>query len=294
MNDLILTQIASLRERIKHWQIRNESTAFVPTMGNLHAGHLALVTTAKQRAQHVVVSIFVNPLQFGPNEDFATYPRTQEADIEKLTALNVDAIFIPETSELFPQGQSLTAVSVSQLSDSLCGKTRPGHFTGVATIVAKLFNIVQPQVAVFGEKDYQQLTIIRKMVADLNFPIEIIGQPTLREADGLALSSRNQYLSVEERMIAPKLYAILCWMQQEIKNGNSAFAELCAYAKAQLTQYNFKVDYIDIRTETTLEIPTAIDTNLIILAAAFLGKTRLIDNISAAIPAKKSEAETAR
>ena len=276
----ILTQITPLRELKQLWHANHEGIALVPTMGNLHAGHLALVTTAKQLAQRVVVSIFVNPLQFGPNEDFAAYPRTRQADIEKLTALDVDAIFIPEVTELFPQGQSLAQVSVSGLSDSLCGKSRPGHFTGVATIVAKLFNIVQPHISVFGEKDFQQLTIIRQMVTDLNFPIQVIGQPTAREADGLAMSSRNQYLSAPERAIAPHLYATLRWIRSEIQGGNSAFVNLCAAASTQLAQHGFKVDYIDIRTKAGLKIPTPLDTDLIILAAAFLGKTRLIDNVS--------------
>ncbi len=276
----IITKISALRELSQPWR-SSETIAFVPTMGNLHAGHLALVTKAKQLAQRVVVSIFVNPLQFGPNEDLLAYPRTQHADIEQLTAFGVDAVFIPDISELYPKEQPVIKISVAdELSNQLCGNSRPGHFNGVATVVTKLFNIVQPQLTIFGEKDFQQLTIIRQMVIDLNFPLEVIGLPTVRETDGLAMSSRNQYLSPAERIDAPQLYATLAWMCDEIRSGNNELANLCARARTRLTQYNFEVDYIEIRTKVGLKIPRGNDGDLIILAAAFLGKTRLIDNIS--------------
>lgn len=275
----VIPHIFELRQQIADWKKNQETIAFVPTMGNLHAGHLALIQHAKSLANRVVVSIFVNPLQFGPKEDFATYPKTTAEDIEKLKSLAVDVLFLPTVQEIYPQGSdSATRIIVTGLSDELCGKSRPGHFTGVATVVAKLFHIVQPNIAVFGEKDYQQLCVIRQMLSDLNFPIEIISSPTVREHDGLAMSSRNQYLNPEERKIAPKLYASLQWIKSHISLGHTDYDPLISTAEQQLNEY-FKVDYIAVRTQHTLHAPTTLDKNLVILGAVFLGKTRLIDNI---------------
>jgi pantoate--beta-alanine ligase len=278
-------QILETIAQMTSWRKNRPTIAFVPTMGNLHAGHLALIQKAKTLADCVVASIFVNPLQFGPKEDFATYPKTEAADIEKLEQLNVDALFLPKVNEIYPHGsESLTKITVAGLSDDLCGKSRPGHFAGVATVVAKLFNIVQPHIAIFGEKDYQQLTVIRQMVADLNFPIQIISAPTEREPDGLAMSSRNQYLTTEERKIAPQLYATLHWIKAQITSGNTDYASLIGAAATQLNGHGtpcpyFKIDYVAIRAQNTLALPSLGDANLVILCAAFLRKTRLIDNL---------------
>lgn len=265
----------------KAWRQKNERIAFVPTMGNLHDGHLALVQKAKQVADRVIVSIFVNPLQFGPHEDFLRYPKTLKADVDKLTFLDVDAIFAPGIDEIYPDGKMpLTRVIVPGLSDDLCGITRPQLFYGVTTVVSKLFNIVQPDIAIFGEKDFQQLLIIQQMVKDLNFPIEILSGSIVRETDGLALSSRNQYLNGKERKIAPELYKILCWLHEQIRLGRNNYDALCETATKQLLEAGFeKIDYVAIRDKDNLKIPTKETSHLIILAAAFIGKTRLIDNV---------------
>lgn len=278
---ITFNNIPLLRKQLHDWRKSDARIAFVPTMGNLHAGHLALVQKAKKVADRVIVSIFVNPLQFGPTEDFARYPRTHAADIEKLITEKVDALFLPETEALYPNEQMpITRVSVPGLSDDLCGVTRPNLFYGVTTVVAKLFNIVQPDIAVFGKKDFQQAVIIRQMVKDLNFPIEIITIPTTREPDRLAMSSRNQYLTPEERALAPKLYESLHLIQQAIQEGNVNYTALCEEAKQQLEQLGFKVDYIEVRNQETLRSPVpGSQENLVILGAAFLGKTRLIDNV---------------
>lgn len=258
--------------------------AFVPTMGALHDGHLALVKTAREQADAVVVSIFVNPLQFGAGEDFSRYPRQIERDAALLESVGADLLFLPSVASLFPHGQEAqTRVEVPGLSDILCGASRPGHFVGVTTIVAKLFNLVQPDVAVFGEKDFQQLTIIRRMVADLNFPLEIIGQPTMREADGLAMSSRNAYLSAHERSRAPALYATLQNIAGRMHAGERDFALLQAEGAAHLKAAGFVPDYFAIRRAEDLAQAGKEDRTLVVLAAARLGQTRLIDNIQVAI-----------
>lgn len=277
----IITTHTALRELTTDWQQKNQRIAFVPTMGNLHEGHLTLVKKAHELAERVVVSIFVNPMQFGPNEDFLHYPRTLEADIAKLKNLQVDVVFTPEPTELYPNDiQSITHIRVPGLSEDLCGKARPGHFDGVSTVVAKLFHMVAPNIALFGQKDFQQLAIIKKMAQDLNFPIEVLSVATVRESDGLALSSRNQYLNTAQRKIAPKLYATLNGVYDRIKSGDCDYEKLCTTATTELLECGFeKVDYVAIRDQKTLKTPTQRQDNLVILAAAFLGKTRLIDNI---------------
>lgn len=254
--------------------------AFVPTMGALHDGHLALVKTAKHHADAVVVSIFVNPLQFGVGEDFSRYPRDTARDAALLQSVGADLLFLPTEAMLFPNGQAAqTRVEVPELSDVLCGAARPGHFVGVTTIVAKLFNVVQPDVAVLGEKDFQQLTIIRRMVADLNFNLEIIGQPTERELDGLAMSSRNAYLSSEERARAPMLYSTLKQMAEQLHLGRTDFERLEAEGRASLLASGFVPDYVAIRRVEDLAVPSSATEPLVVLIAARLGQTRLIDNI---------------
>ncbi|MEM1243656.1 MAG: pantoate--beta-alanine ligase [Pseudomonadota bacterium] len=267
-----------LRYEIKHWRGEGQTIALVPTMGNLHAGHLSLVELASQVADKVVVSIFVNPLQFAENEDLATYPRTPEADVAKLVEKNVDAVFLPQLEAIYPQDRNVqTQIYVPQLSEDLCGISRPGFFTGVATIVAKLFNIIQPDKAVFGEKDYQQLLIIRQLVSDMNYSIDIVSGPTVREADGLALSSRNQYLSKQQRQLAPKLFATLNRITQQCQ-AQSNFEQLEYVGNQELTKLGFQVDYLTIRRQSDLQVPVAMDRALMVLTACYLGKTRLIDN----------------
>lgn len=255
-----------------------ESIAFVPTMGNLHAGHLQLVNAAKTQADRVVVSMFVNPIQFDEQGDYANYPRTEEADIDKLQALAVDVAYVPAVEEMYPD-DILTKVSVSQVSDNYCGAARPGHFDGVATIVCKLFNIVQPDKVFFGEKDFQQLMVIRTMVADLNVPVEVVAVPTFRELDGLAMSSRNTYLSEAERQQAVQLYQALCQAKQAVLEQHKRFIEIERYYLQLLTGQGFEPDYFSICRRHDLQAATDGDKQLIILVAARLGKTRLIDNI---------------
>ena len=257
-----------------------ERVAFVPTMGALHDGHLALVKTAREHADAVVVSIFVNPLQFGAGEDFSRYPRQIERDAALLESVGADLLFLPSVDSLFPHGQAAQSrVEVPGLSDILCGASRPGHFVGVTTIVAKLFNLVQADLAVFGEKDFQQLAIIRRMVADLNFPLEIIGQPTMREADGLAMSSRNAYLSDDESQRSPVLYETLRLMAEQLRSGRSDIERLQAEGRAALLVSGFVPDYVAIRRVEDLAEPSSVDDALVVLVAARLGQTRLIDNI---------------
>lgn len=275
---------AELREQVGAWRRQGDKIAFVPTMGNLHAGHLALVERAKQHADRVVVSIFVNPLQFGPGEDFDSYPRTLAADAEKLEQVATDLLFAPSAAEVYPQGHAVASqIEVPEVSQGLCGESRPGHFAGVATVVAKLFNMVQPDVALFGEKDYQQLQVIRRMVADLCFPIEIIGVPTMREADGLAMSSRNGYLSSVERSAAPKLYQALLEVRQELVQGRADFATLEQQGIALLEVAGFEPEYFSIRQAGSLQPAEPGMSELIILAASKLGKTRLIDNLACSL-----------
>ncbi len=276
----IIHTVQALREAL---QLQAE-IGFVPTMGNLHAGHLHLVSIAQQRAKCVVVSIFVNPLQFGANEDLANYPRTLAADCEKLEQAGVDFLFVPTVIELYPDfdgvdlHQSMT-VQPPAIASDLCGATRPGHFMGVATVVLKLFNIVQPSVAVFGQKDYQQLFIIQSMVRQFNLPIEIVAGETVRESNGLAMSSRNGYLSFVEKAQAVDLVRALQEVVTAIQAGNCDYAELEAKATQQLTSLGWQVDYVSIRSATTLMAAQVKDTELVVLGAAKLGKTRLIDNI---------------
>jgi pantoate--beta-alanine ligase len=261
------------------WKRVHERVAFVPTMGNLHAGHIALVRHASTLAQRVVVSIFINPLQFGPNEDFERYPRTLEQDLERLRPEAADVLFLPETALLYPRPlEQMTRVAVPGLTDILCGAARPGHFTGVATVVCKLFNLVQPDVAVFGDKDWQQLAVIRRMTQDLNLPVAITGHATVREPDGLAMSSRNGYLSPEERARAPCLYRTLQRTAGLLQAGRRDYTVLEADATVALDAAGLKADVVNIRRAEDLGNPEP-GARLIILGAAWLGKTRLIDNL---------------
>ena len=272
--------VRELRAAVARARREGKQIGLVPTMGNLHSGHAALVTTAAQQADFVVASIFVNPLQFGANEDLDTYPRTLAADQEKLLQAGCHLLFAPTVEEMYPHGMaSLTRVTAAQLSNELCGSRRPGHFDGVTTVVSKLFNMVQPDLAIFGQKDYQQLAVIRAMVHDLNMPVQIIGEPTVRADDGLALSSRNGYLSQEQRAIAPELYRHLKEMSKAINAGERDFAELTARHRAQIEEAGFRTDYLEIRHGQTLLPAQATDRDLVVLVAAFLGTTRLIDNV---------------
>ena len=254
-------------------------TAFVPTMGNLHAGHVSLVERAKQHGRPVVVSIFVNPLQFGAGEDFERYPRTLATDCEKLAAAGCDLVFAPDVTEMYPVPQSYTVQVPEAMANDLCGAFRPGHFSGVATVVLKLFNLVQPRVAVFGKKDFQQLHVIRDMVRQFNLPIDIVGVDTLRDADGLALSSRNGYLSETERIQAPQLQRELAAIAAAVQAGERAFEALSTTASRHLKMAGWRVDYVTLRDARTLQAPAPDCTRLVVLGAAWLGSTRLIDNL---------------
>ncbi|MFJ7146275.1 MAG: pantoate--beta-alanine ligase [Pseudomonas protegens] len=272
--------VRELRAAVARARSEGKRIGFVPTMGNLHSGHAALVAKAAQRVDFVVASIFVNPLQFGAGEDLDKYPRTLAADQEKLLEAGCHLLFAPSVEEMYPDGMAgQTRVSVPQLSEGLCGASRPGHFEGVATVVSKLFNMVQPDLAVFGQKDYQQLAVIRALVHDLNMPIQIIGEPTVRAADGLALSSRNGYLSAEQRAIAPVLYRSLSQIAQAIRNGERDYPRLLAEQQQQLEAAGLRRDYLEIRHAKNLRPATAEDRDLVILVAAYLGATRLIDNL---------------
>ncbi|MCF2947452.1 pantoate--beta-alanine ligase [Paraglaciecola aquimarina] len=276
----LISDITDLRIIRRTWQDDRKMIAFVPTMGNLHQGHLNLVREAKKHADIVVVSIFVNPMQFGPDEDLDAYPRTLENDKSQLEALGVDALFMPKASDIYARGlEQQTFVEVPGLSYMICGASRPGHFRGVATIVCKLFNMVQPNLAYFGEKDFQQLQVIKAMVTDLSMNLKVFGVPTTREEDGLAMSSRNQYLTDVERKLAPTLYKKMQALTAEIKLGRRDFTRLTAEYKQQLAELGFNPDYLEIRSSESLLQPSHEDTHLVLLAAAFLGKTRLIDNL---------------
>ena len=273
--------IFHLRSTVDQWRARRERVAFVPTLGNLHDGHLQLVKRASRAADRVVVSIFVNPTQFGANEDFAAYPRTLKQDSLKLAENGVHLLFVPEVEEIYPYGIDDTVrVEVPGLSGILCGASRPTHFAGVATVVAKLFNAVRPHVALFGEKDYQQLLVVRRMVADLCMPIEIIGVPTVREHDGLAMSSRNHYLSPQERGQAPALYRTLQWIGERLTAGARDYDSLVAQGITLLEESGLRPEYVAICRAEDLAPPQVIDSQLRILAAAWLGKARLIDNLA--------------
>lgn len=272
--------VRELRAAVARARGEGKRIGFVPTMGNLHSGHAALVTKAVQRADFVVASIFVNPLQFGAGEDLDKYPRTLAADQERLLEAGCHLLFAPTVEEMYPDGMAVqTRVSVPQLSEGLCGASRPGHFEGVATVVSKLFNMVQPDLAVFGEKDFQQLAVIRAMVRDLNMPIQIIGEPTVRAEDGLALSSRNGYLSPEQRAAAPALYRTLKIMAEAITKGQRDYPALISEGQAQLVAAGFRPDYLEVRHAVTLRPAMVDDRDLVILAAAYMGTTRLIDNL---------------
>ncbi len=273
------TLISEVRSQVAEWRRAQERVAFVPTMGNLHDGHLALVAQARAVAPRVVVSIFVNPLQFGPAEDLGAYPRTPAEDAARLRAAGVDLLFSPAEEEIYPWGrEGVTCVEVPGLSDILCGASRPGHFVGVATVVAKLFNIVQPDVALFGQKDYQQLAVLRRMVRDLCFPLEVVGVPTVREADGLAMSSRNGYLSPEERQKAPALYRALGEIAARLQAGEGDLPKLESLGAEALRSQGLRPDYFAIRRAGDLGDPGPGEP-LVVLAAAYLGKARLIDNL---------------
>ena len=280
-----LTRIGDLRALVRGWRMAGETIAFVPTMGNLHAGHASLIAAAHHHGRRVVASVFVNPLQFGPNEDYAAYPRTPEEDAALLTAQGVDALLLPTVEEVYPLGVAEnTIVEVPGLSDILCGAFRPGHFRGVATVVVKLLNMVQPDVAIFGEKDYQQLTIIRRAVEDLCLPVRIVGAPTVRAEDGLALSSRNRYLDDAERGIAPELYRALDRARRRLASGETDLAAIEGEGLASLRAAGFRPDYFEVRAAGTLARPHGRDVDLVVLAAARLRRARLIDNMQCRAP----------
>ncbi|WP_165008097.1 pantoate--beta-alanine ligase [Neisseria yangbaofengii] len=276
-------QIIHTIKELREWRKQAGKVAFVPTMGNLHEGHLALVREAKKRADNVVVSIFVNRLQFGQGEDFDKYPRTLQQDADKLANEGVAVVFAPDEKELYPNVEQRYNVEPPHLQNELCGKFRPGHFRGVATVVGKLFNIVEADVACFGKKDYQQWAIIKGFVEDLNFNIEIVPVNTGRAADGLALSSRNQYLSETERTEAPRLYRELQAAAAQLQAGNVAYTQIEQTAIENLNQAGWAVDYVEIRQAESLEVARVGDKHLVVLAAARLGSTRLIDNLEVSL-----------
>lgn len=281
---IIVESVSELRREIAALRRAGKRIAFVPTMGNLHAGHLKLVQVARQHANAVVASIYVNPLQFGPKEDFAAYPRTPDEDKRALEAEKNDLLFMPSDAEMYPRGLDvMTKVEVPGVSDILCGQFRPGHFRGVTTVVNRLFSLVQPDIAVFGKKDYQQLVLIKLMVADLGMPIGIVGVDTVREADGLAMSSRNNYLTADGRRKAPQLYAALCRVRDRIAMEGGAKAGMEADTARALEAAGFRPDYVSIRRAADLGEPGARDKALVILAAAWLGRTRLIDNVEVTV-----------
>jgi len=272
--------VSELHAALEPWRKAREDIAFVPTMGNLHAGHVSLVDKAREIGECVVASIFVNPLQFGPNEDFDKYPRTLEADCKLLKKARTDVVWAPAVKDMYPGGfPPATTVSVNgPLTEILCAPFRPGHFTGVATVVNILFNRVAPDIAVFGEKDYQQLAVIRQMVADLGLSIRVVGAPTLREADGLAMSSRNQYLSVDERKRSARLHETLQWVAGELKSGRRDYAMLSQEGQARLVKAHFNPQYLEVRA-SDLAAPSDKTRDFVVLTAAFMGTTRLIDNV---------------
>nr|WP_152849039.1 pantoate--beta-alanine ligase [Escherichia coli] len=276
---LIIETLPLLRQQIRRLRMEGKRVALVPTMGNLHDGHMKLVDEAKARADVVVVSIFVNPMQFDRPEDLARYPRTLQEDCEKLNKRKVDLVFAPSVKEIYPNGtETHTYVDVPGLSTMLEGASRPGHFRGVSTIVSKLFNLVQPDIACFGEKDFQQLALIRKMVADMGFDIEIVGVPIMRAKDGLALSSRNGYLTAEQRKIAPGLYKVLSSIADKLQAGERDLDEIIAIAGQELNEKGFRADDIQIRDADTLLEVSENSKRAVILVAAWLGDARLIDN----------------
>lgn len=277
---MVIHDKEELAEQILSWRRHGEHVALVPTMGNLHSGHMSLVDLAREHAERVVVSIFVNPTQFGEGEDFDEYPRTLERDTRRLRTISADLVFAPAVETMYPFGiENATRVSVPTLTENFCGASRPGHFDGVTTVVARLFAMVQPDVAVFGQKDYQQQLVIRRMAADMNLPIKVVTAATVREESGLAMSSRNQYLSDDERETAAILYATLNHIGDELQNGQRNFADLESEGAAALAKAGFEVDYFAIRRAQNLEVPDRDCDELVLLAAAQLGNARLIDNI---------------
>jgi pantoate--beta-alanine ligase len=275
-----VTTIASVRERVRQWRSEGRRVAFVPTMGNLHPGHVSLIEAARRHGDRFIASIFVNPMQFGPNEDYAHYPRTPTQDERMLADAGCNLMFMPNVKEIYPNGsERATRVDVPGLSRILDGEFRPGHFEGVSTIVATLFHIVEPDVAVFGEKDFQQLTIIRRMVADLCMPVEIVGAPTVRDSDGLAMSSRNQYLTATERPVAPRIYETLVAASKRLATGDVDFSSIERCGVEALGKAGMKPDYFAVRRAEDLGPPAPDTPHLVVLTAARLGKARLIDNI---------------
>jgi pantoate--beta-alanine ligase len=273
-----------LQEQLLGWRRDGEHVAIVPTMGDLHAGHISLVELAREHAERIVVTVFVNPTQFGEGEDYAEYPRSLERDALQLKRTGADIMFAPDVATVYPFGtENATVVAVPGISENFCGSFRPGHFNGVTTVVARLFALVQPDVAVFGQKDYQQQLVIRRMAEDLSLPIRIITAATIREDDGLALSSRNAYLSDAERGVAPKLYQVLCEVASQLENGKRNFEELEDQAISELTEAGFGPDYLAIRRALDLTMPNRDCDEVVVLAAAHLGKARLIDNVVVAV-----------
>jgi pantoate--beta-alanine ligase len=282
---IVVSSTAELRREIAAARRAGKRIGFVPTMGNLHAGHLKLIEVAHTRADMVVSSIYVNPMQFGPTEDFAAYPRTPEQDQKVLSAAGTDLLFTPTTEEMYPRGMAAqTFVDVPGLSEILCGHFRPGHFRGVATVVNHFFNMVQPDVAVFGKKDYQQLLMIRLMASDLGMPIDIVGVDTVRELDGLAMSSRNNYLKPDERNTANSLYATLCKLRDDVLRDKKMLSQVETAGTERLQRLGFRPDYVSVVRQADLAPASAHDTKLVILAAAWLGRTRLIDNVEFTAP----------
>ena len=279
-----VTTIAAVREHARRWRREGLRVAFVPTMGNLHAGHVSLIETARRHGDRFVASIFVNPMQFGPNEDFAHYPRTPAQDARMLAEAGCDLMFMPDVGEIYPNGsERATRIEVPGLSSILCGEFRPGPFEGVATVVAKLFHIVEPDVAVFGEKDFQQLTVIRRMVADLCLPVTIIAAPTVREPDGLAMSSRNQYLTEEERGKAPLIHQTLLAAVARLRGGDRDFSAIERAGGETLEGAGFRPDYFAVRRAGDLGTPDTDTRHFVVLTAARLGRARLIDNLQVEI-----------
>ena len=277
----VITTKEEMQDCLTEWRHNNEHVALVATMGNLHDGHMRLVDLAREHAERVVVTVYVNPTQFGPDEDFEEYPRTLERDTRRLKKVSADVLFVPTDETVYPFGHDCaTVVSVPGLTENFCGASRPGHFDGVTTVVARLFALVQPDVAVFGQKDYQQQLVIRYMSEDLNLPIRIITAETIREDDGLAMSSRNQYLTEEERALAPELHRILDRTGLELQSGKRDFEGLESQATASLEAAGFTIDYVAIRRAQNLAPPDRDCDEIVILAAVHLGKARLIDNVS--------------
>lgn len=272
-----IEDVSATTEQVRAWRSAGHTVALVPTLGNLHAGHLSLVKKAGQVADKTIVSIFVNPTQFVQGEDFESYPRTLDVDLDQLRAENVDLVFCPATDSMYFNSEEQTRVTVSGLEDRYCGASRPGHFAGVAIIVLKLFNIIEPDVAIFGEKDYQQLLVVRQLVRDLFIPVKILGMPTVREEDGLAVSSRNHYLDADQRHVAPGLYRVLKETAAAITAGDTDYSKLEKQAVTALDKSGFRTDYIAICDAATLGPP--VDGNIVVLGAAWIGKARLIDNV---------------